>query len=399
MRNLLKILILMGLTLLLTTPTQAQYNRDSLQISLLTASPGTEVYERFGHTALRVIEKGGKLDLIFNYGLFSFDTPNFIYRFVKGETDYQLGINQMPYFAMEYAMRGSRVTEQVINISPLEAENVLRALQENYLPQNRIYRYNFFFDNCSTRPRNILEKNIEGEIQYFNPGNETTFREMVYRMTDKTSWLSFGIDLTFGEKADRPITYRQEMFLPEILEQAFETARIETEAGSRSLVRETIVLVQENPEETEIAPQPFLLSPIVICWFLFFLFLTIALFELKRGRIFSIVDTFVFLPAGMTGCVLFFLNFVSTHPVVDHNFNCIWLQPLDLFAAVFVWVKSTKKILYYYHFANFVILLLLLICYAWIPQHFNAAFFPIIGIIMMRSALHIIFGLKKTHFS
>ena len=140
MRNLLKILILMGLTLLLTTPTQAQYNRDSLQISLLTASPGTEVYERFGHTALRVIEKGGKLDLIFNYGLFSFDTPNFIYRFVKGETDYQLGINQMPYFAMEYAMRGSRVTEQVINISPLEAENVLRALQENYLPQNRIYR-------------------------------------------------------------------------------------------------------------------------------------------------------------------------------------------------------------------------------------------------------------------
>lgn len=399
MRTFIKILWVFILSVTLLPKGFAQYQPDSLQISLLTASPGNEVYEKFGHTAIRVKDRSGRVDLIFNYGLFSFNSPNFIYRFVKGETDYQLGITEMPYFTMEYAMRGSRVTEQVLNLTPAEASEVFHALQINYQPENRIYRYNFFYDNCSTRPRDIIEKNIDGSIGYIDPSDTTSYRALVHEMTGPRSWLTFGIDLTLGEKADRLIDYRQEMFLPEILMEAFETALVQNDSVSKPLVRETLVLVEENNEDSEIAPEKWYLSPIFVCWVLFFIIFALAITEIRRKKIYRILDTLIFIPAGLAGCVLFFLNFVSTHPTVDHNFNCFWLQPLDLLAGAFVWVKSAKKILYYYHFANFVTLLLLLICYAWIPQQFNPAFFPLIGVIMTRSAVHIILRQKNNRLT
>lgn len=367
----------------------AQTPADSLQVSLLTASPGSEVYEKFGHTALRVRDQSGKTDLVFNYGLFSFNAPNFIYRFVKGETDYQLGVTEFPYFTMEYAMRGSRVTEQVLNVSPEEAARIFKALLKNYQPENRVYRYNFFFDNCSTRPRDIVAANLNDSVLYQGGGVQSSFREWVYDKTDRDSWLSFGIDLTLGANADRKATYREAMFLPEILLEAFNGAT----TGGKPLVKDTIVVVEEEPSDEESAN--WLLSPIVICWSFFALMLGVFFIELRRKRICRMADTLVFLPAGLAGIVLFFLNFISVHPAVDDNFNCIWLQPLHLFAAIGVWVKSLKRVLYYYHFVNFVALLTLLLFYGVIPQHFNAAFFPLIGVLMLRSAIHIILRLKN----
>ncbi|MEG1521960.1 MAG: DUF4105 domain-containing protein [Bacteroidales bacterium] len=367
----------------------AQPATDSLQVSLLTASPGSEVYEKFGHTALRVRDVSGKTDVVFNYGLFSFNTPNFIFRFVKGETDYQLGATEFAYFPMEYAMRGSRVTEQVLNISSDEAARIFRALLENYRPENRVYRYNFFFDNCSTRPRDMIANNLTDSIRYATPDSLFTFRELVYSKTDASSWLSFGIDLTLGANADRKATYAEAMFLPEILMDAFEGATI----GDKPLVNKTIVVVEEDTPELHSASV--LDRPVIVCWGLFILILASSVIELRRKKIVRPIDTLLFGIAGLAGCVLFFLNFISVHPAVDDNYNCIWLQPLQLFAAIAVWVKSAKRVLYYYHFANFVALLLLLLFYGVIPQHFNAAFFPLIGVLMLRSALHIILRLKN----
>ncbi|MEG1587146.1 MAG: DUF4105 domain-containing protein [Bacteroidales bacterium] len=369
--------------------TQAQIPTDSLRISLLTASPGSEVYEKFGHTALRVQDLSGKTDLVFNYGLFSFNSPNFIYRFVKGETDYQLGITEFPYFTMEYAMRGSAVTEQILNIPADEASRIFRALMENYRPENRVYRYNFFFDNCSTRPRDIIARNLSDSIHYQESASQASFRELVYDKTGAESWLSFGIDLTLGANADRKASYREAMFLPEILLEAFSTATI----GGKPLVNETIILVEEEPAQPK--KEPFFTSPPVVCWGFFILILLLCFFELRRNKIFRPADTLIFGMAGIAGCILFFLNFISVHPAVDDNFNCIWLQPLHLFAAIAVWVKSLKRVLYYYHFVNFVALLSLLLFYGLIPQYFNAAFFPLIGVLMLRSAIHIILRLKN----
>ena len=133
---------------------------DNIKVSLMTCAPGTEIYALFGHTALRYEDKARGEDWVFNYGMFSFNTPHFIYRFVKGETDYELGVTRYPYFEGSYAMRGSSVYQQTLNLTISEKQELRRLLEENYLPENRVYRYNFFYDNCTTRARDVIELSL-----------------------------------------------------------------------------------------------------------------------------------------------------------------------------------------------------------------------------------------------
>ncbi|MDO5572155.1 MAG: DUF4105 domain-containing protein [Bacteroidales bacterium] len=372
---------------------KAQNGDSLLQVSLLTASPGEMAYERFGHTALRVKDKSKDLDVVFNYGVFSFNTPNFYYRFVKGETDYILAAVNFPYFLTEYALRGSRVTEQILNLTPEEKTKLFEALKLNAQKENRVYRYSFLFDNCSTRPRDIIENNINGKVNYLNPGPEVTFRDLVHSKSDVDPWLTFGIDLVFGKNADKTISYRQEMFLPEILMQAFETAKID----DKPLINQTNILVMEDSDK-EISPLNPLLSPLFVCWSLFVLILILSIIDVSKNIQFKLSDTILFGIAGIAGIILFYLNFISVHPAVDNNYNCVWLQPLQLFAAIAIWVKSSKRILYYYHFVNFVALSVLLLCYWFLQQVFNAAFFPLIGVLMLRSLTYIIIYKREKRF-
>ena len=139
---------------------------DSIRLSLLTCAPGSEIYAHFGHTAIRYENYTRKIDLVFNYGMFNFREPHFVWRFVKGETDYQLGITPYIYFRAEYAMRGSSVYQQVLNLTQAEKERLVALLEENYRPENRIYRYNYFYDNCTTRARDKIEEAIRGKVVY-----------------------------------------------------------------------------------------------------------------------------------------------------------------------------------------------------------------------------------------
>ena len=187
---------------------------DSVRVSLLTCAPGSEIYSLFGHTALRYENPAKGEDWVFNYGLFSFDTPNFVYRFVKGETDYQLGVIPYRYFEGEYAMRGSSVYQQELNLTDKEKENVIRLLRENYLPANRVYRYNYFYDNCTTRARDKVEQGIEGKVVYPESEKMCSFRSIVREYTAGHEWSAFGIDLCLGSEADEPIDERKQMFSP-----------------------------------------------------------------------------------------------------------------------------------------------------------------------------------------
>src|ERR1035437_8937440 len=152
---------------------------DSAVISLITCSPGEEVYSKFGHTAIRVKDKTKNVDVVFNYGIFSFETEHFYYKFIKGETDYQLGIYETNFFLPEYAERNSMVWEQVLNLSGAEKKNLVAILLANYEPQNRIYRYNFVFDNCSDRPRNKIASAVNGYIRYHQTNEPSSFRRWV----------------------------------------------------------------------------------------------------------------------------------------------------------------------------------------------------------------------------
>lgn len=164
------------------------FRADSIQFSLLTCAPGNEIYELFGHTAIRYQNFSRGVDLVFNYGMFSFNTPNFVYRFIKGETDYQLGIMPYPYFESEYALRGSSVYQQVLNLRQPEKLKLLELLEENYLPENRIYRYNYFYDNCTTRARDQIENSIQGKVIYPSVDWIKTFRGIVHEFTQDSPW-------------------------------------------------------------------------------------------------------------------------------------------------------------------------------------------------------------------
>ena len=153
---------------------------ESMQISLLTCSPGKVAYEKFGHTAIRIFDPAQVVDVVFNYGVFSFETNNFYYKFIKGETDYMLGAAQTADFLAAYALRNSSVTEQVLNLTQKEKEKLVEMLTVNYQPENRSYRYNFVYDNCSTRARDVIMNSIDGISVFSDKHVELkTYREYV----------------------------------------------------------------------------------------------------------------------------------------------------------------------------------------------------------------------------
>lgn len=226
---------------------------DSIRLSLLTCAPGEEIYSLFGHTAIRYEDPANGIDAVFNYGLFSFNTPNFILRFSLGETDYQLGATDYARFAAEYAFDGRSVWQQTLNLSKEEKAELIRLLQENYLPENRVYRYNFFYDNCATRPRDKIEESIDGKVIYpAEPQDGSlSFRDIVHQYCKGHPWARFGIDLCIGSEADRPITQRQMMFAPFYLMDAFAGAQIVHDSVQRPLVSGKELIVDALPEEEE----------------------------------------------------------------------------------------------------------------------------------------------------
>ncbi|MBR4483367.1 MAG: DUF4105 domain-containing protein, partial [Paludibacteraceae bacterium] len=176
---------------------------DSAQISIITCSPGTEIYELFGHSAIRVYDKEQGIDEVFNYGLFDFNQDDFIYRFVRGKTDYMVGSCSTSYFLWEYLDRGSAVTEAVLNLSRTDKMKIFAYLLENTLPENRTYRYNFIFNNCATKLRDILVQNIDGKINFIYDSEYLSFRDAIMLYTETSPWSQFGFDLCLGKGLDR----------------------------------------------------------------------------------------------------------------------------------------------------------------------------------------------------
>lgn len=214
---------------------------DSVRVSLLTCAAGGEIYSLFGHTAIRYENYTRGIDAVFNYGMFNFNAPNFIFRFALGETDYQLGVTDYEHFAAEYNYLGRDVWQQTLNLTEEEKERLIALLTENYRPENRVYRYNFFYDNCATRPRDQIERAINGTLQYADnmTANSTgiSFRDLLHKYSEGHLWSRFGMDLCMGSKADEPINRRLVMFVPFYMQEYFNKAQIvDKEGQARPLV-------------------------------------------------------------------------------------------------------------------------------------------------------------------
>jgi hypothetical protein len=194
---------------------QAQQLSPGSRISILTCNPGEEVYSMYGHTAIRVTDSIQGIDVVFNYGVFSFETPNFLYRFAKGQTDYLMMGQKFSSFLPEYVEYKRSVYEQILNLSPEGKSQLFAALVENAKPENRIYRYNFFIDNCATRVRDMIERNSGSAIRFTDNHPTESYRDLIKKFHHSFRWFDLGIDLLVGKKAEEPVSAYGQMFLPE----------------------------------------------------------------------------------------------------------------------------------------------------------------------------------------
>jgi hypothetical protein len=354
------------------------------KISLLTSSPyDEEIYTLYGHTAIRIKDDSVKRDLVFNYGIFDFSKPNFIYRFAKGETYYKLDIYNFKRYIVEYQEHGSEVYEQILNLLPEEKEALWQALALNALPENQVYRYNFFFDNCATRPIAIIEKNINGTIHFQGIEERETFRHAINYLTQENKWLTLGCDLVLGLQTDRTMTQKERLFLPENLKNYLSNSVIIREKTSQPLVAATNVLMEQRSKPK---PKPTILfSPLIYCCILFTILLIITSIECILKKYFKMADCILFFIAGIAGCIIFFLSFFSVHPCIFPNINLLWLHPLHLIGVIFFSLKKYKKPAFWYHFINFAVIFAMCVIWFFISQHFNIAFIPLIASFLLRS--------------
>lgn len=385
----------MSLSILCSNAQQLSFT-DSTVISLITCSPGKEVYEKFGHTGIRIKDKKNGNDLVFNYGIFSFETENFYYKFIKGETDYQLGLYYTGNFLPAYAERNSVVWEQVLNLTVDERRKLIKLLLENYEPENRTYRYNFVFDNCATRPRDKILSALNGYVKLESNNEPKTFRQWIGIYVGTDTWLKFGIDLVFGMDADSFASPSQSMFLPEALMTEFQQAQIYLPNGqTKKLVSDKNILVNKNVvSETT---SGWSIKPLTVSLILLIIGTLITIWDLFRRRHYKLFDSFLYIITGLGGLIAAYLMFFSTHPLVKMNLNLLWLNPLNLVVGILMWNQKLRIPLFFYQFLNIMFLVGALIAFALSVQIFNIAVFPIIVLMLMRSTSWVAYLKRKIY--
>lgn len=366
---------------------------DSIRVSLLTCEPGSEIYSLFGHTALRYENPAKKQDWVFNYGMFSFRTPNFVLRFIKGETDYQLGVMPFAYFKTEYAMRGSSVYQQELNLTRSEKQHLFRLLEENYLPQNRTYRYNYMFDNCTTRARDKVEAAINGRIIYPDGDRSKTFRDLIRRFTAGHAWSALAIDLCLGAEADKPIDERKQMFAPFCMLVFARGAMIYRSDTIVPLVKSESKVVDVSEKGEDVFKKDggvFYFSPQAFALTWWGLTMLVMAWSIRRKKICWWWDVILYGAQGLGGCIIAFLFFFSLHPTVGSNWMLMMLNPLPLFYLPVMVYKAVKGQKDAFHWVNAGVLTLFIIIMPFIQQKFNVTVLPLALNLLSCSIGHLI---------
>lgn len=319
---------------------------DSVDISLLTCGPGQEIWSLYGHSAIRYHDKARDQDLVINYGMFSFRQKFFILRFIFGLTDYEMGI--MPYsdFITEYQSQGRWVKQQTINLTQQEKWSITQAIDKNNQPENRTYRYNYFYDNCTTRARDMITSHINGNVLYpENQKSNANFREMIHQYNGNHPWARLGNDLLLGVKADSKASDQDQQFLPDNLCKAFDNATIINKEGKRRpLIESSTYLLNTTGQVSE---NSFPVSPSDCSIILLIITIIICAVEWMSKKVLWGYDALLLTLDGLAGLVLFAMIF-SQHPTVSLNFQILILCPLSVIFMIPVVKKLRKHEIHWY---------------------------------------------------
>lgn len=358
----------------------SQQDSSHVRISLLTCGPGEDLYSAWGHSALRVTDTTTHSDRVYNYGTFDFYDPDFYINFIKGKLTYFLGVEGYAVFLDGYKQEQRSIVEQELNLTGEEKLRLLYALQENAKEQNRFYSYDFLFDNCSTRLRDIVRANTDSGLKVANilPAGNTTFRNMIhhYLNLNQAHWSKFGIDLLLGSGLDKKVENEQAMFLPDYLYKGFDSAV----NGNRKLVS------KKNTIYTSTAPLPesALFTPFVLFTVMLLVWLLLSRAKSKAlVTTLNALDFLLFFVVGLLGVLFIFMWTGTNHQLCRNNYNLLWAIPFHVIAVFSI--VSKKQWLKKYWLVSTVIYILLLVSWFFLPQQLNIALLPLVVLLGWRS--------------
>lgn len=348
---------------------------DAQDISLLTVAPGDLVYDTYGHSALRINDPIRDLDLVYNYGLYDFNTPGFVMKFMRGKLLYKVGAHRYEDFLYSYNKDKRTVYEQKLNLNQEEKDALLNALRINMLKENRSYKYDFFFDNCSTRLRDLFEKVVD-DLEASGRVEDLTYRDLIKEHQYGMPWSDFGIDIIIGSKADVQSTLDAQMFLPLYLKEILSRATIKRGEETVKLLGSPYKVISFPEEEAKRLERSWF-SPE-------FVFLLIALFLLairvpyrSKTRIpkwISVLDKSILFFLGVIGCIVAFMWWGTDHVPTKSNWNLLWLNPF-LLLLVFLNLKNRNWLKYIiYILIGAGLIALLNVWIQFLPQQFHIAF-------------------------
>lgn len=346
----------------------------SAELSVITCGPGTnELYASFGHSAFRVLDLENKIDKVYNYGTFDFDTPNFYGKFAQGKLLYQLSAYNFGNFLKGYHRENRWVKGQVLDLSHDQVQKVFNYLEENAKPENRSYKYDFFYDNCSTKLYDVLEEVLGESLEFESDFDKAdyTHRDLIELYMGHQPWADFGIDLALGSDIDRKASSREYMFLPDYVLQAFTQVNLKDDNGSKPIVKRTEdILLSYEKEPAKGGITPFILLTIISA-----LIMVITYMDYKRYRRTKVLDGIIFISTGLVGVILLLLWFATDHSATANNFNILWAFAPNLIFAFLL--KKDPKMNMYYMFTLLILLDIMVLLWLLKVQIFHYSLIPL----------------------
>lgn len=338
------------------------------EISLLTIGRADhEIYQNFGHTAIRIKDSILGWDLVYNYGTFNFGEPDFLMKFIKGKLLYYESIDNYRDFEQMYREENRWIREQELNLTQEQKQLLFERLTINAREENKYYKYDFLFDNCSTRPRNII-LSLFKTIQFKKDvDDDASFRQLIDRNVTN-EWLDLGMDVLIGIPTDKKAGYGR-TFLPDELMQLCDSAVVD----GKPLVSGNNLILDTIPEYTA----KNWLTPGLVFWILFFvvLMLQIKWSVFSRYKIIPIIYFFIL---GLFGWLFMFMWFGTDHLSTKWNLNILWAMPLNIPFFFFAGKKQLPKFVLTFIKVYRILLICLLAGWCLNPQTYHSAVVPLI---------------------
>jgi len=376
----IKLILLLLLFSSITMNSQLKLS-DQAEISVLTIGPGTLLMDAFGHNGFRVRDSERRIDKVFNYGTFDFDTPNFYLKFAQGKLNYKLSHDNYDAFFQNYIAQNRTVDEQILDLTRTQKQQVFDFLLNNAKPENIYYLYDFFYDNCATKMKDVLEVSLKNDLNFKEPNSfePKTFRELIHNQVNKNSWGSLGIDVALGSVIDKTATPEEHMYLPKYIYSFFEKTTFSN--SNKSLVKQSRTLYKKVDKPIS---NSFITSPLMIFGLLGLLILWITYQDYKKGLRSKWLDIGLFSITGLIGVILLLLWFATDHTATANNYNLLWAVPINLFILKQLLRPTPKK--WFIKYLKFLIIMLCLLTLHWIigVQVFAIGLIPLFIALLIR---------------